>query len=313
MLQFIRKSMMAWALPVLLACVSAAGEARADVAVDAANFPDARFRSWVKENVAGGRDVLTGAQIAAVEEMDVSYGEIADLKGLERFTALKVLVCWSNSLTALDASKNPSLEMLRCNGNELSALDLSKNRALKVLSCDQNKLKALDLSGLADLRSLACRYNSLTSLDLSRNAALMELDCWGNEITALDLSKNTALEKLNCLENPIKALDLSKNRNLSEAALPATATVTLPGGDRIAMADFKVVKAAGGKFRLDLAKFGDKIGEVSVEPMGVDEEVAVSSSRGVHTFAPCDGKVRITYRLGKDAGLDLILFIEKQP
>ena len=311
MLKFRTTNVKAWFFPVLLACVLAAGEALADVGVDAVHFPDAHFRNWVKENVAGGRDVLTGPQIAAVEEMDVSYSEIADLKGLEHFTALKVLVCWSNSLTALDASKNPSLEMLRCNGNELATLNLSNNKALKVLSCDQNSLKTLDLSGQPNLLSLACRYNTLTSLDLSRNTALTELDCWGNEIAALDLSKNTALVKLNCLENPIKALDLSKNANLVEAALPETATVTLPGGDRITMGDFKIVKAAGGTFRLDLAKFGDKIKGVSVEPEGVDEEVAVKASKGVHTFAQCDGKVRISYKLGKDAALDLILFVAK--
>ena len=159
------------------------------------------------------------------------------------------------------------------------------------MACDQNKLKTLDLSGLPDLRALACRYNELTALDLSHNAALTELDCWGNELTSLDLSKNI---------------------NLSEAALPATATVTLPGGDKILMADFKVVKASDGKNRLDLSKYGDKITDISVEPEGVDEEIAVSSSKGVHSFASCDGKVKISYALGKDRTLDLILFVEKQ-
>ncbi|MCR5562604.1 MAG: hypothetical protein K6F46_04420 [Desulfovibrio sp.] len=311
MVEFRATNLKPWFFSLLLVCVMAAGEAWADVSVDAANFPDAHFRNWVKKNVAGGNGVLTGPQIAAVEEMDVSYSEIADLKGLEHFTALKRLICWSNSLKALDASRNPSLEELRCNGNELATLTLSKNTALKVLACDQNSLKTLDLSGQPNLLSLACRYNSLSFLDLSHNTALTELDCWGNDITALDLSKNTALVKLNCLENPIKAMDLTKNRHLSEAALPNTATVTLPGGDKITMADFTVVKADGGTFRLDLSKFGDKIKGVSVEPEGADEDVVVKSSKGVHTFAQCDGRVRISYRLGKDAALDLILFIAK--
>ncbi|MBO4334400.1 MAG: hypothetical protein J5846_01005 [Desulfovibrio sp.] len=311
MMTFIRKTIRACSFLALLFCLPAA-QALADVSIDAKHFPDAKFQNWLKENVAGGKSVLSKKQIAALEEMDISYSEISNLKGLEHFTALKELTCWSNNLSTIDVSKNPTLEILRCNGNELSALDLSKNKALKVLACDQNKLKTLDLSGLPDLRALACRYNELTALDLSHNAALTELDCWGNELTSLDLSKNLDLTKLNCLENPIKTLDLSKNINLSEAALPATATVTLPGGDKILMADFKVVKASDGKNRLDLSKYGDKITDISVEPEGVDEEIAVSSSKGVHSFASCDGKVKISYALGKDRTLDLILFVEKQ-
>ena len=89
-------------LAALLALALGAGEALADVAVDAANFPDGNFRQWVKENAAKGGDVLTDAQIASVEEMDLSYGEMASLKGLERFTALKALTCLSNSLKTLD-------------------------------------------------------------------------------------------------------------------------------------------------------------------------------------------------------------------
>ena len=70
---------------LLLAGVSSG--AWADVKIDAANFPDENFRRWVKEKTAGGGDVLTDAQIAAVEEMDLSFSEISSLKGVERFTA----------------------------------------------------------------------------------------------------------------------------------------------------------------------------------------------------------------------------------
>ncbi|MCR5815187.1 MAG: hypothetical protein K6G15_11960 [Desulfovibrio sp.] len=298
-------------LTLFLVCVLLAGQARADLPLDARHFPDQHFRNWLTENVAQGKSVLTTAQIAALESMDISFGEIADLKGLEHFTALKELICFSNTLTVLDLAKNQVLALLRCQGNELATLDLSRNKALEVVNCDQNKLASLDLSALSHLVALSCRYNALSALDLSKNTALTELDVWGNALTSLDLSKNTALAKLNVLENPIQSLDLSKNQNLSEAALPSTAVVILPNNDKIVMADFKVVKAKGS-FRLDLAKYGDKIAEVSVEPEGVDAEVSVRSAKGVHSFAPCDGKVRITYRLGKENSLDLLLFIAKE-
>ena len=304
----------------LLACALCAGGAWAparvwaDVKIDAANFPDENFRNWVKEEAAGGKDVLTDAQRAAVEEMDLGFSEIASLKGVEHFTALKDLTCWSNELSELDLSGNGALEMLRCSGNELTKLDLSKTPGLRGLYCDQNELAALDLSGLPDLYALQCRYNGLTALDLSRNGALVELDCWGNEITELDLSRNPALVNLNCLENPIRALDLSKNKSLSQASLPETAEVTLPNGEEIAMKDFRVAKGKDGKLRLDLSKYAGKIGEASADPDAPDpeEEIEVKSAKGVLTFAPFNGKLTIPYRLGGDAELDLILFVQEE-
>ncbi|MBO4368504.1 MAG: hypothetical protein J5803_00150 [Desulfovibrio sp.] len=307
---FIRKKVLCL-LTGLLIILSTACDVQADVTLNAANFPDEHFRNWLKENVAQGKNILTKAQIASVEEMDISYSEISDLKGLEYFTALTGLICFSNNLKSLDVSKNPTMAMLRCNGNELSSLDLTKSKALQILSCDQNNLKTLDISALPNLQALSCRYNELTTLDLSHNPALWDLDIWGNGLTTLDVSKNTGLIKLNCLDNPIKELDLSKNRSLSEAALPETATVTLPGGDKIRMADFKIAKTANGMYQLDLSRFADKISSVSVEAEGVDEEVSVSVSKGVYSFAACDGKVKIAYKLGGDAVLDLIVFVEK--
>ena len=284
----------------------------ADVKIDAANFPDEKFRQWVKENAAGGGDVLTDAQIAAAEEVDVSetsgVGGISSLKGLEHFTALNRLVCSSNALTELDLSGNGALETLVCSGNELAKLDLSGNGALEWLVCDQNELAALDLSGLPELGSLWCRYNALTALDLSRVPALVELDCRGNEIAKLDLSRNPKLFRLNCLENPIKELDLSKNEDLSEASLPETAAVTLPNGDRIDMADFQLRRTAAGKYQLDLSRYAGKIEKVWVRSSGVvDEDVPVTSSGGIYTFDPCIGYGGIIYKLGRREGEDWTL------
>lgn len=306
-------------LTLLLAFALCAGTAVADVKIDPANFPDEHFRAWVKENAAAGGDVLTDAQIAFLEEMDISFSEIANLKGIEHFSAMKELTCWSNSLKKLDLSQNTALVMLRCNGNELTKLTLPKNAALAGLYCDQNPLGTLDLSALPELRGLSCRYNGLKALDLSHNPELLELDCWGNEIKTLDLSKNPALTRLNCLENPIKKIDLSSNANLSSVSLPETATVTLPGGDKIAMGDFKITRDKEGKLRIDLSKFGEKIGEPSAEPEGPDE-VTVQVSNGVLTFAPFAGRLIVPYRPGGDSvgkplsetTIDIILYVDEE-
>ena len=298
-------------LAALLALALGAGEALADVAVDATNFPDSHFRQWVKENAAQGGDVLTDAQIAQVEEMDVSYGEIASLKGLERFTALKALICFSNCLKTLDLPAGNALESLVLSGNELAGLDLAKVPALKELRLDQNSVEALDLATVPELAVLSCRYNGLKTLDLSHSPKLSALDCWGNELEALDLSKNPDLERLNCLENPIAKIDLSKNPKLAEVSLPAQAQAMLPNGDAVSMADFQPAKASGDKCRLNLAKYGTKIASVTLEPEGDAEPRQLKPTKGAYAFPSCDGKLRIAYRLGGDAELEFVVYLEK--
>ena len=98
----------------LLACALcgalAPAGAWADVKIDAKNFPDENFRRWVKENAAGGKNVLTDAQRAAMTEMvAISYEKISSLKGIEHFTALEDLRCSGNPITELDLSHNTKL------------------------------------------------------------------------------------------------------------------------------------------------------------------------------------------------------------
>ena len=266
----------------LLACALCAGGtvAWADVKIDAVNFPDENFRQWVKENAAGGGDVLTDAQIAAAEEMDLSGTGISSLKGIEHFTELTVLNCRHNALSELDLSHNPALKTLKCQNNKLTKLDVSHNPALK---------------------DLVCWGNEITKLDLSHNTALTELYCADNRITALDLSHNPALETLGCGDNKLATLDLSHNPALKEAYLPETAKVVLPNGDRIDMADFQPRRTAAGKYQLDLSRYAGKIKEVEVS---VDGYCPVTASGGVYTFDPCEGNCKVRYKLGEREGED---------
>ena len=280
----------------------------ADVKIDAENFPDEKFRQWVKEEAAGGKDVLTDEQIAAVTEIDfIFYGVygLTSLKGLEHFTALKSLNCSNNQLTKLDLSKNAALEELRCYGGTLEKLILPNSASLGSIDCSQNRLTELDLSGVPELTHLTCNDNGLTELDLIDVSELTSLNCGRNELTELDLSDSPKLEGLDCRENQLTELDLSKNEKLEEAALPAAAAVTLPNGDRIDMADFQLRRTAEGKYQLDLSKYAGKIEDVLVYIPGVveDEEVPVTSSGGVYTFDSCDGYGSIYYKLG-DRGED---------
>ena len=145
-------------------------------------FPDENFRNWILSQDYGKSGYITAAGLAGVTSINVNEKSIADLKGIEYFTALKELSCNNNQLTALDVSKNEALVLLNCSNNALSALDVKANTALRVLYCHENKLTALDVSKNMALEEMFCLDNKLTALDVSKNTALTILYCYGNQI-----------------------------------------------------------------------------------------------------------------------------------
>ena len=186
-----------------------------DVAIDATNFPDANFRTYVSTNFDRNDDgILSQSELDAVREIKVTYNHIATLKGVEHFKKLENLKCDQSHLTVLDVSHNPALTDLDCKSNQLTALDVSHNPALKKLYCNHNQLTALDVSNSA-LTELDCRNNQLTVLDVSHNPALTDLDCRNNQLTALDVSHNPALTYFECEDNQLTALDVSHNPALT--------------------------------------------------------------------------------------------------
>ena len=144
------------------------------IAIDATNFPDANFRTFVKTYDTDSNDYLSEAELAAVTEMDCTNKEIADLTGIEHFTALTRLNCYNNQLTTLDVNNNTALTELYCYNNQLTSLDVSKNTALTYLWCYTNKLTTLDVSKNTNLKWLDCYGNNLTTLDVSAVPALKD-------------------------------------------------------------------------------------------------------------------------------------------
>ena len=204
-------------LPAAAPTVAAAG----DVAINETNFPDANFRSFVKQYDNNSDGVLSQDEIVDITEINCDHNNIYDediiitLKGIEFFSALTNLSCSGNQLTELDVSKNTALISLNCINNRLTALDVSKNTVLEDLNCSGNQLTALDVSKNTTLKGLYCDCNQLTALDVSKNTSLGYLDCHYNQLTALDVSKNTALSSLECYGNDLTSLDVSKNTALS--------------------------------------------------------------------------------------------------
>lgn len=108
-------------LAVALFATATAVRAQAPVQINSTNFPDENFRA-----VVAGTDIdkdadgyLSDKEIAAVTELDVGEKNIASLKGIEFFTALKRLWCYSNQMTSLDVSKNTALTLLSCFNNQI--------------------------------------------------------------------------------------------------------------------------------------------------------------------------------------------------
>ena len=189
-----------------------------NVRINETNFPDTNFRNWVLSQDYGADGVLTDEELKNITNLDVRRLEIHDLKGIEYFTALKVLNCITNKLTALDLSHNTALEKLECVGNRLTTINLRENKKLRYLSCPGisygNQLTSLDVSMCTELDTLACSGNPLVTLDVSKNTKLICLECYNNQLTTLDLSKNAALRRIHCNDNRLTTLDLSKNTEL---------------------------------------------------------------------------------------------------
>ena len=199
-------------LTLLPVAVFAEGET--DVSINETNFPDANFRTVVKEYDTDNDENLSRVEIEAVKEIKCYHKDIRSLTGIEYFTALQTLKCYSNQLTSLDISGNTALKSLDCAKNQLAALDVSQNTALESLDCADNQLTTLDVSRNTALKSLDCAKNQLTTLDISRNTALESLNCADNQVTSLDISQNTALEYLICASNKLTALNVSGNATL---------------------------------------------------------------------------------------------------
>lgn len=186
------------------------------IPVNGTTFPDSNFRDLVSADFDKNSDgFLSAAEIGAVTDIRCRWRCIASLKGIEYFTSLQTLDCYSNQLTSLDLSANTALTTLNCGNNWLSFLNVSSNTALTNLDCYNNELTSLELSANTALTSLDCSKNQLTSLELSANMALTALDCRNNQLASLDLSSNTSLTSLNCNGNQLASLELSANTALT--------------------------------------------------------------------------------------------------
>ena len=222
-------------LSILLLCcmvltlLPTAAFAAGGVEIDETNFPDEKFREYVKTKFdKDNDDILSADEIAEAKEISVEGNPITSFKGIEYFTALTSLECSRTKLTSLDTSHNKKLGYLRCNYiPDLTTLNVSQNTELKVLYCNDNALADLNLTNNSALETLECGDNELTTLDLSKNTELKYFGCFNSKLSSLDLTNNTNLEELHFAGNNVSTLDVSKNTNLKVLRLFDNQLITL--------------------------------------------------------------------------------------
>ena len=108
-------------LLLILLCLPILTLAQQQTSVPDANFEQALINLGY-DNVLD--DSVTTANINIITYLNVYSDSIADLTGIEDFTALTQLYCGDNQLTSLDLSNNTALIEINCSENQLSSLDL---------------------------------------------------------------------------------------------------------------------------------------------------------------------------------------------
>lgn len=104
------------------------------VPITSQNFPDSYFRNGILELYDKNKDgYLSTAEARAVKNMYLVAKGITTLKGIEYFTSLVNLRCYSNPLTALDVSTLKELKVLDIRGTNISTLNVSNNVYLRGL------------------------------------------------------------------------------------------------------------------------------------------------------------------------------------
>jgi hypothetical protein len=193
-------------------------------------FTDEIFRNYCLDNFdKNGDKKIQAGEVSEVTRLRVDSKNISSLNGIEYFTNLESLECYTNPLGTLDVSRNTVLKSLFCSGNKLASLDVSQNINLEILYCNANQLTGLDVSRNVNLKELVCHLNKLTSLDLSNNTNLQFLHCTDNQLTSLDLSKNDKLRNVDCQNNNLSAINVwfSKDTPLDGISISHDAGVEL--------------------------------------------------------------------------------------
>lgn len=158
---------------------------------------DANFLAYLQftyPSCVSGNQLNTACAAATSDtSMYISNLDIANIDGIEYFTALKHLNCKGNSLTTLPTLPQ-SLLTLDCSENDLNVITMLPN-SLVELNCNFNELTSIpQLPNTLDI--LKCYDNQLSALP-TFPTLLKVLHCGGNLYNTLPAMPQV-LQELNC-------------------------------------------------------------------------------------------------------------------
>ena len=155
------------------------------------------------------------SEVSNVATLYIDNSYISDLTGINSFSNLDALYCYSNFITSLNITSLFNLTILDCSYNELSTLNASGLVNLNFINCSQNNITNLNITGDINLSYLYCGANQLTSLNLTGFNSLITLSFGYNSLSTINLTGLTNLTGLFCNNNLLTALDLSPTPNLA--------------------------------------------------------------------------------------------------
>ena len=133
-------------------------QAAGDVQINATNFPDANFRTYLLKQDYGSDGVISASEIEQITSISVFNRRIKTLQGLENFGKLKRLDCFDNQISELPELPS-TLELLVCDWNQLSELP-ELPASLSYLYCYNNNLSKLPELPV-NLKQIDASYNYL--------------------------------------------------------------------------------------------------------------------------------------------------------
>ena len=258
------KKLLLFSLAVLMATLAV----RADVTINATNFPDAAFRSYMLSEYPAG--YITTAQLQARTTLNMPYKGISNAKGIEYFTELTRLDLYSNNLTTINVSSNTKLTYLNVGINKLTSITIGTIPTLQELYLQNNLLTSLNVSNHSNLRTLwiydnpnltglYCWRDALTNVSVRGCTALQQLKIYNNyNLTNINgLADCTALTWLDVEDTSFSDLSVVKNMTSLQTLLAGnTQITTLETSHSGSLQNLQV----GGDTQLaDLRCYGEKL------------------------------------------------------
>ncbi|MCF6130158.1 T9SS type A sorting domain-containing protein [Flavobacterium sp. AS60] len=181
------------------------------------NFPDANFKAKLMQSSPSesiARDVnynfvkidsnddneIDVAEASVIYYLQIGFGNINSLSGIENFVNLRGLECYNNNLTTLSPiSSLIQMTYLSCPNNQITSLSAIENLTnLTDLGISSNPIVSVNLSNFHQLWRLWAGYTLLTEINLC-----------GTAVTWLWATDNPNLQAL-YLKNNIISSDLAR-------------------------------------------------------------------------------------------------------